>query len=325
MTRAVRTTDGTNPSSTQVHREAFTPGQTSQSAQLRRLAHPVPSALGQPRAISETPHARDGNEFGGSEGKQASQYLGTPLGQKPPASEPSPAFGEDKGVQRRFSVEQYIAMWEKEQGRKMSAAERETLSRGCIGITALNLHGGGRPLDSAVRTLAKFEMAHEYMRHHNELLDDAAKQPGSLVGRARYILFASLFWSNQSPNYRDRFEHDNKAFLPDPATGEIDMNRYAYRARARVRKDARTGVEIKTSYVNYDYGFWDEASQCFWHANHAQYKDPVSATAYPMKVLQSTRERFAKGYSDFDRIVFCVALAENYDPALAALTHAGAQ
>jgi len=229
------------------------------------------------------------------------------------------------GVQRRFSVDQYIAMWEKEQGRKMSPAEMETLSRGCIGITAVNLHGGGRPLDSAEKKFATFEMAHEFMRHHNQLLDNAAKEPGLSVGRARYIMFASLFWSNQSPNYRERFEHDNRAFLPDPTTGEVDMTGYAYRARARIRKDARTGAEVKTSYVNFDYGFWDESSRCFWHANHSQYNDPVQAAAYPMKVLQSTREKFVKGYSDFDRIVFCVALAENYNPALAALAHARAR
>jgi hypothetical protein len=42
-----------------------------------------------------------------------------------------------------------------------------------------------------------------------------------------------------------------------------------------------------------------------------------------MKVLQSTREKFVKGYLDFDRIVFGVAFAHNYNPGLAAITHAG--
>ena len=257
--------------------------------------------------------------------QHAVQLVGTPLDQKPPASEPTPAFGEDKGTQRRFSPEQYIAMWEKEQGRKMTPAEKETINRGCIGITAANLHGAGNPLDSAEKKYATFDQAHKYMIDHNKLLDDAAKQPGAKISPARYVVFASLFWSNQSKDYDERFKHDDKAFLPDPKTGEIDMTGYEYRAQSRIKKDAKTGAETKTSYINFDYGFWDEASNCFWHANHTQYKDPAKAAADPMKILQSTREKFVKGYFDFDRIVFCVALADNYNPGLAAINHAGSR
>jgi len=86
-------------------------------------------------------------------------------------------------------------MWEKEQGRKMTHDERATIDRDCIGITATDLHGGGNPLDSAVKTYATFELAHKYMVDHNKLLDDSAKQPGSTVGAARYVIFAKLFWS----------------------------------------------------------------------------------------------------------------------------------
>jgi hypothetical protein len=59
---------------------------------------------------------------------------------------------------------------------------------------------------------------------------------------------------------------------------------------------------LRTSYVNFDDGFWDEASNSFWHANHMQYKDAARAAAI-----------------DFDRIVFGVALAQNYNPGLAAI------
>jgi len=255
--------------------------------------------------------------------QHAVQFVGTPLNQTPPADEPKPAFGEDKGTQRRFSPEQYIAMWEKEQGRKMTPEERKTINRGCIGITAANLNGGGNPLDTAEKTYATFELAHKYMVDHNKLLDEAAKQPGSTVGSARYVVFAQLFWSNQSANYDDRLKPDDKAFLPDSKTGEMDMSNYKYRAQSRIKKDAVTGADVKASYVNFDYGFWDEASNCFWHANHMQYKDPVRAAADPMKVLQSTREKFVKGYIDFDRIVFGAALANHYNPGLAAIAHAG--
>jgi len=250
--------------------------------------------------------------------QHAVQLLGTALDHKPPKSEPAPEFGEDKGIERRFSLEQYIAMWEKEQGRKMTAVEKTTLERGCVGVTAANLHGGGNPLNCAEKKFATFELAHKYMVDHNKLLDDAAKKHSAAIAPARYALFANLFFSNQSPEYDKRFKPDDKAFLPDPKTGEIDMSGYYYEPQSRIKKDKQTGADIKLNYMNFDYGFWDEASKCFWHANHNQRKDPDD----PMIVIQTTRERFVKGYIDFDRIVFCVALADNYNPALAALVHA---
>ena len=85
-----------------------------------------------------------------------------------------------------------------------------------------------------------------------------------------------------------------------------------------------TGYEYKAQpgFVNFDYGWWDDNSNSFWHANHMQYKDPVKAAKDPMKVYQSTKEHFIRGYKDFDRCVFGVALATNYDPGMAAITHA---
>ena len=253
------------------------------------------------------------------------QFLGTPLDQEAPASEPKPAFGEDKGKQRRFSPDQYVEMWEAEQGRKMTAGERETIDRGCIGITATNLNGGGNPLASAEKSYAKFEQAEKYMNDKNRVLDWWANIPliGRLVGKDRYVIFAKLFWSNQSPKWEDRLKPDEDAYLPDEETGEIDMSDYKYRAQSKYEED-EDGDQVMSSYINFDYGFWDNASQCFWHANHMEYKDPVLRKKMgPMKVLQSTKGKFAAGYLDFDRIIYCVAKAKNYDPGLAAMANAG--
>jgi len=87
------------------------------------------------------------------------------------------------------------------------------------------------------------------------------------------------------------------------------MTGYAYLARP--------------GHTNFDYGFWDEASNSHWHANHFE-KGPAD----PMKVYQSTRAKFSHvfeespgqirfGYPDFDREVFGVAKAVNYDPTRA--------
>lgn len=249
-------------------------------------------------------------------GSQAVQFLGQSLDQPLAAGQEAPKYGEDAGEQRRWSPDQYIAMWEKEQGRKITPEERETLDRGCIGVTAMNLHGGGNPLESAEKSYASFDQAHAAMVERNKMLDQMAAS-GKPVGKARYVLFAQQFWSNQSKNWKDRLKPDPKAFRPNPKTGEIDMSGYDYEPQSKYDVD-ENGKQVESSYVNFDYGFWDDSSQTFWHANHMDYHDAND----PMKVFQSSKEHFIAGYRDFDRVVFCIAKAENYDPGLAAISHA---
>lgn len=232
-------------------------------------------------------------------GKPPVQRLGYDLSKPLPAGAEKPAEGEDAGHQRRYSVEQFIAMWEKEQGHKLSPQEQATLARGCIGITAMNLHAGGNPpLDNAYGT---FEEAQAAQKKMNLALDKMRRDPhlASQVGNKHAVIFAKLFWSNQDPDQEKRKSPDKDAYKPDPHTGKVDMSGYAYRAQP--------------GYVNFDYGFWDDASHSFWHANHSQ---------PGMKVYQSTRDKFAKGYIDFDRIIYCAAIAENYDPVKAAIATA---
>ena len=69
--------------------------------------------------------------------------------------------------------------------------------------------------------------------------------------------------------------------------------------------DPKTGKKEFQWHVNFDYGFWDESTQCFWHANHAE---------PGMHVYQSTKEKFQRGYMDFDRVIYCVAMTKNYQP-----------
>lgn len=224
------------------------------------------------------------------------QRLGQPLTGK---SKVKPAYGEDKGKQRRFSVQQYIDMWEAEQGRKLTNEEKLTLKRGCIGITALDISGGGNPpLD---RCYSTFDTAKAKLDKEKQTFELLKSIPliGAFYKNHHPILFAKLFWSNQKPNpknpeYWGGSKAEPKAFRPDK-NGKVDMTEYKYLARP--------------GSVNFDYGFWDEASQSFWHANHSE---------PGMQVYQSTKEKFAAGYRDFDRIVYCIAIAKNYDPQKAA-------
>jgi hypothetical protein len=236
---------------------------------------------------------------------KAVQFIGQPLGVALPAGAEAPAHGEDADhTQRRYSVEQYEAMWEKEQGRKLTQAEKDTIARGCIGITANNIKGGGNPLQSAgTDCYGTFDQAHKVMAGRNKELHDA-RAAGKPAPAGEYILFAKAFWSNQSTDENARKTGDPNAYKPDPKTGKVDMSTYKYRSQP--------------GFINFDYGFWDEQSQSFWHANHMQ---------PGMKVYQSTKDRFAPGggsaYRDFDRVIFCVALANNYDPGLAAINSTG--
>jgi hypothetical protein len=221
------------------------------------------------------------------------QRLGDPLSATTRTNAPAPAEGETPGQQRKYSPDQYIAMWEKERGRTMTDAERKTLARGCIGIVALNTESTNPPLDHAFAT---FDKAEELQKTWNQYIKDNAGKDygGGKLGDYHAYVFGKLFWSNQNPDREARKKPDEKAFRPDEK-GRVDMDGYAYRDQP--------------GYVNFDYAFWDEQTQSFWHANHCE---------PGMIVYQSTKEKFTKGYIDFDRVVFCVAIARAFNPKAAA-------
>jgi hypothetical protein len=239
---------------------------------------------------------REGTHTGIQPMTKKVQFTGHSLSAPLPEGAETPAHSGEREAtrQRQYSVEQYIEMWEKERGRKMTDEEKQTLARGCIGITAVELNAGNPPLDNAYAT---FEKAHEVMKEWNAFVEgnkDKDMGNGLKLGDYKAVMFAKLFWSNQNPA-TDLSKPDDKAFRPDPKTGKVDMKKYRYIAQP--------------GYVNFDYGFWDEDTQSFWHANHCQ---------PGMKVYQSTRDKFAAGYIDFDRIIYCVAWARNYKPREAA-------
>lgn len=118
---------------------------------------------------------------------------------------------------------------------------------------------------------------------------------------------------------------DPAAFPVDEATGKVDMAKYTqYHGRPKIEKNGEGKEEYKGTYVNFDYGFWDDESGAFWHANHMQYDQErygEQAEKQPMLVYQSTKDKFIKGYFDFDRVIFCVGLTKGYDPDAAARNH----
>ncbi|WP_406265611.1 FHA domain-containing protein [Nocardia sp. NBC_00881] len=129
------------------------------------------------------------------------------------------------------------------------------------------------------------------------------------------IIFSKHFWSGQelvldSKGYpvvteggkvvtRATQTPDPTRFAPDLTTGQVNMS-----------GDHNWG---KPGYANFDYGIYDEQTGSWWHANHADYRvysvggDPLD----PMKVYQSTPERFFSSYSDFDSAVICIGFVKN--------------
>jgi len=231
------------------------------------------------------------------------QPLGGPLG----ADQPT----------RSFSRDEYIEMWERKHGRRMTGQERHTLARGCIGITALNLQDGANP--PLGLSFATFPKARSVAAALNEVVESASSLDGltpEVIAAApelanlqnvleslpttgspdqwKAMIFSKRFYSNQAENWHDRMESDPDAFQPDEDTGQVDMGGYQYHARPRPEEGEGS------TFVNFDYGWWDEETDTWWHANHAE---------SGMEVYQSTLEHYSRPLRDFDRQVFTVAFA----------------
>lgn len=131
-----------------------------------------------------------------------------------------------------YTVDEYVKRWEARTGRKMTAAERKTLERGCIGITALNLGKNGLPNPPLTDCYATLDQAKA-----------RAAQLEKDTGHAA-VVFSKRFYS------------DGDSYTPDPYTGKVDMKGYAYKA--------------KPGYVNFDYGIYEEETGSWWHANHKE-------------------------------------------------------
>ena len=181
---------------------------------------------------------------------------------------------------REFSVDEYIRMWEREQGRKVTAKEKEIIKRGCVGITEMNLYGekGGKPLD-------QYPCGNSFEKALKEL----------------------NAWKTKIANFRR-----------DPKLPEAQRENWQKIEAVIYGKWIWSGniEQAIPNAVNYDYGFWDEASQAFWHANHGEPKDPKDQDR--MRVYQSSRKKFEEGYADFNTLTYYVAFAQNYDPRKAA-------
>ena len=224
---------------------------------------------------------------------------------------------QPKQKTRVWPVPDFIAIWEKLHSRKMSNDEKNDLKRGCIGITSLNLADGapnpplGLSFDSFAHAL---EVSHalndilatgptvqkygEAVGLHpllSQLTGVVSALPSSNPAEWRAVVFSKRFYANQNPDWNKRKKTDTKSFKPDPKTGQVDMSSYKYKGRPD--PSIGPGEEM----VNFDYGWYDDATNTWWHANHSE---------PGMKVYQSTLGHYSQPLVNFDRQVFSVAMAK---------------
>ncbi|HWO26266.1 MAG TPA: DUF4157 domain-containing protein [Kofleriaceae bacterium] len=241
-----------------------------------------------------------------------------------------------------FSVDDYIAMWE-QQHHKMTEDEKQELLRGCIGITVLNLQMGMRPPPLGL-AFDKFDTAHKVQKAVNDILASQSQldkieelantsdlfahlhgtllqlmvSSGTLGARPeelRAVIFTTLFWSNQSPDWEARKQGDPNAFQPGKY-GQVDMSKYESLLQTTPHGKSNPEGGLNAEHTNFDFGWWDEETNTWWDAD----RGTNTPTGEGMTIYQRTLEGITKFYDPsgakmFDRQIFVVALARKQKKA----------
>ena len=218
---------------------------------------------------------------------------------------------------RVWPVSDFILIWEKLHGRTLTDDQKRDLARGCIGVTSMNLADGNAdpPLGLSLDT---FPRAQAVARALNQILATAptvvkyaemvavhpllsqltgvvSALPSRDPAQWKAVVFSKRFYSNQNPDWNKARKPDGSAFKPDATTGQVDMS--SDRNRGRPDPAAGPGATM----INFDYGWYDESTATWWHANHME---------PGMKVYQSTLGHYSQPLQNFDRQVFSVAMAK---------------
>ncbi len=182
-------------------------------------------------------------------------------------------------------------------------AEKATLAAGSIGITALHLGRGGGPppLDLAFDSFARAQHVQAALIAvlKRRPTDVAAKVAADRTLRDLARVVAAIPADPDPARWRPAifslrfFAGDPTRFVAD-ARGQIDLRGYAHAARP----SPADGPDARM--INADYGWYDEATDAWFHANHGE---------PGMKIYQSRLAYFSRPLAAFDRQVFCVAFA----------------
>ncbi len=171
-------------------------------------------------------------------------------------------------IDNAFAYDVFVnKVWPEMTGAVMSKKQELTLQAGCVGVTSSFLGIEGYPSNS--NAYATFEQA-KSKKAQMEL-----ENPDANV-----VIYSIRFYTA-----------DDTKYLPD-ASGNVDMGDWSMKERRSIQYGG-----ITHNLFNYDFGYLDEGSGYWWHANEA----------YPdMTVLKGTLYDFSKSLPDFNRQVFAV-------------------
>lgn len=189
-----------------------------------------------------------------------------------------PAHGNVGDISNVRTMAQYIERWTQANNKPMTEKEKQTLARGCVGITALETESLKNPeLSVCYQT---FIAALKQKEKADALLADRG------IKNRRAIIFSK------------RFHNEQPLDLINKRTRQVDMR----------MTDSNTA---KPGSTNFDYGLYDEATGKWWHANKcdpATINDVKRCAGDPMVVYESSLEHYSQPLNDFNRQVFCVTI-----------------
>jgi hypothetical protein len=263
--------------------------------EFRRPASPPPIReptviLGQPVPMSLPPGAPAGPVSSPPSLPVVTPPIHIPVPPGPPMrSEAAPR--EDPPFTKTYTADSYwrwlLGNYYQGLTKEQYTAMRKVFDRGCVGITALwlGIKDPGEMPDLS-RSFDTFAGAYaEYQRMQRQ------GPPRGLKNRygqpSRPVLFSVRFWSEGKPYRPDR-------------NGRVDMSGWKYEPKPLPMEEyyRDKNGRLVTSYVNFDFGLWDDTKKMFVHANHS---------APGMEVKVSNKTGYSKRLLDFDKQVYCVA------------------
>lgn len=235
-------------------------------------------------AVVET---NNGVTYTGGDAVEAFKELQSMYG-KSGGNDGTEADQEQTPDRETYTVDQFVEVWEKEHGRKLTDEEKQILRyNGCIGITMLEL---GVKLPKSDKESQKWGLPQYFKGKWNAFLDNSfsslqdalaykekmeKENPGKKV-----VLFGLRFYSP-----------DESGYQPDK-DGRVDMSHYNFESKG-------------DDYGNYDFGLYDASrGGRFWHANSGE------SPGHPMKVYLSTEKDFKKEDESFNKTVYAVKIVE---------------
>jgi RHS repeat-associated protein len=177
-------------------------------------------------------------------------------------------FTSDLGGHEEYLSKSFrVNIWPEMTGTQMSEVQKTNLDLGCIGVTMCFLNSEENVPPSLTHAYSTFELA---QRKKAEM-----EAKGNIPEGLRLVIFSKRFYTD-----------DETKYLPDE-NGRIAIG------------DDFNYSASKDGFTNFDYGFLDEYSGRWWHADHK---------APRMHVFESTLEYYSRDLDDFNRQVFVIGI-----------------